>query len=209
MRSATRTRLRLALLAILASGWACNPPAPADDRSLEEKVAAFRTEKDAAFKAADSPIPAAERPAFTGLAYFPIDPAYHVPAKLTEDRSAPAQIITLQTSTNVPRRMRRVGTLGFALGGEPYTLTAYADLDAGNIDRLFVPFTDQTSGTDTYKGGRYIELDRTPTGLYDLDFNRAFNPFCVYNPTYECPVPPRENRLAVAVRAGEKLPRGK
>ena len=64
--------------------------------------------------------------------------------------------------------------------------------------RLFVPFTDMTSGAETYKHGRYLELDRTPTGLYDLDFNRAYHPSCVYNPNYECPVPPKENRLAVA-----------
>jgi uncharacterized protein (DUF1684 family) len=56
-----------------------------------------------------------------------------------------------------------------------------------------------------YPGGRYLELDRTPTGIYDLDFNRAFHPFCYYNPQYDCPYPPRENRLPVPVRAGEKM----
>jgi uncharacterized protein (DUF1684 family) len=72
--------------------------------------------------------------------------------------------------------------------------------------RLFVPFGDLTSTVDeTYKGGRYLDLDRTPTGLYDLDFNRAYHPYCVYSSDYDCPVPPRENRLAVAIRAGEKL----
>jgi hypothetical protein len=68
-----------------------------------------------------------------------------------------------------------------------------------------VPFGDLTNGTETYKGGRYLDLDRTPTGLYDLDFNRAYHPFCVYDPSYVCPVPPRENRMTVAIKAGERL----
>ena len=70
--------------------------------------------------------------------------------------------------------------------------------------RLFVPFGDLTSGDTTYKGGRYLDLDRTPTGVYDLDFNLAYHPYCVFNPTYECPVPPRENRLPVAIRRGRE-----
>jgi uncharacterized protein (DUF1684 family) len=73
------------------------------------------------------------------------------------------------------------------------------------MKRLFVPFGDLTNNVETYGGGRYLDLDRTPTGLYDLDYNRAYHPYCVYNTTYECPVPPRENRLAVAIPAGERL----
>src|SRR5438034_1354480 len=68
-----------------------------------------------------------------------------------------------------------------------------------------VPFVDLTNGTETYPGGRYLELDRTPTGIYDLDFNRAFHPFCYYNPKYDCPYPPRENRLQIPIRAGERM----
>ena len=70
-----------------------------------------------------------------------------------------------------------------------------------------VPFHDLTNGTETYAGGRYLDLDRTATGIYDLDFNRAYNPFCLFNPTYDCPVPPRENRLTLPIRAGEKIGR--
>jgi hypothetical protein len=98
-----------------------------------------------------------------------------------------------------------VGTLGFTVNGTPLTLVAFADLESTSMNRLFVPFTDTTSGTDTYGGGRYLELEKTPTGLYDLDFNRAYHPFCVYNPTFDCPIPPKENRLPIAIRAGERL----
>ena len=75
----------------------------------------------------------------------------------------------------------------------------------GAVQRLWVPFRDLTSGIETYGGGRYLDLDRTATGLYDLDFNRAYQPYCVYDPGYVCPYPPSENRLPVAIRAGERL----
>ena len=82
--------------------------------------------------------------------------------------------------------MQKVGTLGFTLKQQTYQLTAFVDLDTNDVNRLFVPFGDLTNNKDTYGGGRYIELDRTPTGLYDLDFNRAYHPFCVYNSSYDC-----------------------
>jgi uncharacterized protein (DUF1684 family) len=195
------------LCLLLTAACTSGPAPPAiDDRPYDARIQTFRSEKDAAFRAgSDSPIPAAERAAFPGLSYFAIDPHYHVPAFLTVDPTAAQTVITLQTSSDVPRKMRRVGRLGFSLGDASYTLTAFADLDDTLNKRLFVPFADLTGGSETYKGGRYLDLDRTPTGIYDLDFNRAYHPYCVYNPTYECPVPPRENRLPLAIRAGERL----
>ena len=68
-------------------------------------------------------------------------------------------------------------------------------------------FNDMTSGTETYPGGRYLDLDRNPQGIYELDFNRAYNPYCYYNASYECPIPPQENRLKVPIRAGERMRR--
>lgn len=101
--------------------------------------------------------------------------------------------------------MRRVGTLEFTMKGQPLKLTAFVEAGEPDTSPLFVPFTDLTTGTETYPAGRYLELERTPTGIYTIDFNRAFNPFCYYNPTYDCPFPPAENRLAVPVRAGERI----
>jgi uncharacterized protein (DUF1684 family) len=202
-----RSGLLVALL-VSATTAACTsgPPPPADDRPYATQVQAYRTEKDSAFRlSSDSPLPEAARATFPGLPYFPIDPAYRVPALLTETPSNPPVIIDMQMSSNTTERMRKVGTLGFTLLGTPLTLTAFAEEHATDMRRLFVPFTDLTSGAETYKHGRYLDLDRTPTGLYDVDFNRAYHPSCVYNPTYECPVPPKENHLAVAVRAGERL----
>ena len=190
-----------ALVAACSSG-----PAPPTDASYGQGILQFRATKDASFRSGnDSPIPAAARRTFTGLAYYPVDAAYRAPSYLTEDRAAPRIVIQMETSLHQLRHMRKVGTLGFTLAGSPHTLTAFADIDARDVNRLFVPFGDLTSGTETYGGGRYLELDRTPTGLYDLDFNRAYHPFCLYNPTFDCPVPPRENRLAVMIRAGERM----
>lgn len=197
------------VLLLLAS--ACTSgPGPVDARSHDQQTREIRTAKDLMLRtSADSPVPPDKRGTFTGLSYYDINPEFHVPSFLTVDRSGPPVIIQMQTSQNEPRQMRKVGTLGFTLGqgrGQAsYKLTAFADLDDTTMKRLFVPFGDLTNNVETYGGGRYLDLDRTPTGLYDLDFNRAYHPYCVYNPTYDCPVPPRENRLAVAIPAGERL----
>src|SRR5439155_22702163 len=106
-------------------------------------------------------------------------------------------------STGTPRKMRRVGTLDFTMHGQPLKLLAY--LEVGERTRLFVAFNDRTSGTETYAGGRFMDLDRNATGIYEVDFNRAYFPYCYYNPTFECPLPPKENRLTIPVRAGERL----
>lgn len=193
----------------LAAACTSGPPPPVQDTgSYERAVKEDRARKDAAFRARDndgSPIPAADRAAFPGLSYYPVDPKYHVPASLAEAQFDPPVVIELQTSGAERRRMRKAGSLHFTLAGTPLTLTAFADVDARVPTSLFVPFGDATSGDTTYKGGRYLDLPRTPTGLYELDFNRAYHPYCVYNPSYVCPVPPRENRLAAAILAGERL----
>ena len=195
------------LIASLTIVSACTSgPPPIDTRPYEQRIEQWRRDKDTMFRSSsESPLTAGDRNTFSGLPYFPIDKRYNVPAYLTRDLGGPLALIELQTSTAERRRMRRVGTLGFTIDGTALTLVAFADLDSESMNRLFVPFGDATSGAETYKGGRYIELDKTPTGLYDLDFNRAYHPYCVYNPTYDCPIPPKENRLPIPIRAGERL----
>ncbi|HET7219114.1 MAG TPA: DUF1684 domain-containing protein [Vicinamibacterales bacterium] len=170
----------------------------------DEEIAAWRAEKDRFMReASESPIPEPQRAGFPPLPYYPTNVDYRIPAAL---KVAPAgDVIEMPTSTGQRRKMRRIGALEFTLKGELLTLTAFADASDTTLQRLFVPFSDRTNGTETYPGGRYLDLDRTATGLYDLDFNRAYNPFCHFNPAYDCPVPPRENRLPIPIRAGEKL----
>lgn len=179
-------------------------PSPADEeaRFLQE-LQSFRAAKDAAFVEADSPVPADKRPSLLPLAYYPPSTAYRSPAVLKP--LADTTTVEMPTSTGQRRTMRVVGTLEFTLRGQALTLGAFVESDARDLSRLFVPFTDLTSGTETYPAGRYIDLDVTRTGIYVIDFNRAYNPYCYYNPTYDCPYPPRTNRLKVPIRAGEKV----
>jgi uncharacterized protein len=183
---------------------ACSSPAPPGTKDYAARIVSDRAGKDTAFQtASDSPIPAGRRPQLLPLAYFPVDPDYDVPARLkpADDRT----VFEMPTSTGTQRKMRRVGTLEFSIKGQPLKLTAFVEADAKDLNRLFVPFNDLTSGAETYPGGRYMDLDRTATDIYEVDFNRAYHPYCYYNPTYECPLPPPENRLKVPIRAGERL----
>ncbi len=194
---------RVALLLCLAMA-ACSSRPPEDTRDYAQRIAADRAAKDDLFRKGNDPIPDAKKAELLPLAYFPIDPSYDVPASLT--LSTDPTVIDMPTSTGAPRKMRKAGTLTFSLKGQPYSITAFYDL-TGTPDHLSVMFSDMTSGTETYAAGRYLDLDRNPTGIYELDFNRAYHPYCYYNATYECPYPPPENRLKIPIRAGERIRR--
>lgn len=168
------------------------------------KIAAIRAAKDESFrKDPDSPVPADKKATLIPLAYFPIDEGYAVPATL--EPSADRSQIQVPTSIGKVRNLQRVGALKFTVKGQTLRLTAFRDLESQDANRLFVPFSDVTSGTETYPAGRYMELDPTPTGIYVVDFNIAYHPYCYYSPEYDCPFPPKENRLNMPIRAGEKM----
>ena len=169
-----------------------------------EQIAAWHAEKDRFMRQSpESPVPAERRASFPPLPYFPVDPSYRIPASL---QPAPAgAVVVMPTSTGQRRQMRHVGTLAFTLRGQPLTLGAFVEANERDMRRLFVPFGDLTNGPETYPGGRYLDLERTASGVYELDFNRAYHPFCVFNPSYDCPYPPPESRLKVPIRAGERL----
>jgi uncharacterized protein len=193
---------RRAFIALLLLACACSSKPPDEPKDYVSKIAAERAAKDAAFTAADDPIPTARHAQFLPLAYFPIDPDYNAPGVLKpiDDKT----IYEMPTSTGANRKMRRVGSLEFTLKGQPMKLLAFNEVgtDPGS---LFVAFSDLTNGTETYAAGRFMDLTRNRTGIYEVDFNRAYIPYCYYNPTYECPLPPQENRLKIPIRAGEKM----
>ena len=111
-------------------------------------------------------------------------------------------VYEMPTSTGATRKMRRVGTLEFTLQGPADEADSPSSKSAPT--RVAVrAFSDLTSGTETYAAGRFMDLGRNRTGIYEVDFNRAYIPYCYYNPTYECPYPPAENRLKIPIRAGE------
>jgi uncharacterized protein (DUF1684 family) len=200
-------QFRIALVALaLPLLAACNsgPSAP-DDSQYIEQLSKARAVKDQAFREApDSPVPADKRAKILPLAYYPIDPSFAVPAVLRLSEERP--VFNMLTSSGEPRRMQLVGTLEFTLRGEMRSLGAFVPDGTEQITNLFVPFADQTTGKETYAAGRYLDIDPTTTGYYTIDFNRAYNPYCAYSPTFECPFPPSSNRLTTDVRAGEKAP---
>ncbi len=200
------TRRTVAVLAALLAVSACSAPPP-DDLSYVDSLLAARAAKDQAFQhSPDSPVPVTRRDALLPLSYFSPEIAYRVPASLQVGDEA--VVLEIPTSTGKRRSMRRVGILAFTLKGEPMTLSAFVEVGAPDNGSLFVPFGDLTNGTESYPGGRYLDLSVTPTGIYDLDFNFAYHPFCYFDERYDCPYPPPENRLAPPIRAGERLPRG-
>ncbi|HYB96575.1 MAG TPA: DUF1684 domain-containing protein [Vicinamibacterales bacterium] len=191
-----------AAIAVLLTLAACGSQPVEED--YPAKIAAIRAAKDESFKNdKDSPVPADKKASLLPLVYYPIDESYAVPASLIP--AADRTRIQVPTSTGKIRDIERVGTLKFSLKGQPMQLTAFIEVDQPQANRLFVPFADETSGKETYAAGRYMELDPTPTGIYVVDFNVAYNPYCYYSPEYDCPYPPKENRLAVPILAGERI----
>jgi len=200
--------LAIALLCLSLPSVGCTTGSPpAEPKDYVQQLLADRAQKDKDFRSApNQPVPSDMMDKLLPLSYFPPDQDYVVPAALKV--ATTPEVIEIPTSTGETRKEQRVGVLEFTLKGESLTLSAFHDMDSQDMAHLFVPFRDLTSGTETYQAGRYLDLERTPTGLYNIDFNRAYNPYCYYNSKFDCPYPPRENRLAVPIRAGERLPPG-
>ena len=160
-------------------------------------VTELRHEKDHYFEHAhDSPLTVDQRAHFEGLRYFPEDATLRL--TVTVDPAGGGGSETVEMSDGSSDEMRRAGTVRFDVGSERVGLVAFAQGDG-----LFIPFRDATSGKETYGAGRYVEAEPLGDGRYELDFNRAYNPYCAYNDAWRCPLPPRENWLAVPITAGE------
>jgi hypothetical protein len=199
-----RTILLVIAAIVAAACNAGNPPPAESEGDYATQIQSARAALDQMYRnQPDKPVPAAKMGEFLPLKYFPPDPEYVVPASLVPSKER--IVVEMPTSQGKIRKHQRVGVLEFTLKGQPLTLGAFVEAGAG-LDRLFVPFSDMTSGTETYAAGRYLELDRTSSGVYTIDFNKAYNPYCYYNADYDCPYPPRESRLPLPIRAGERLP---
>lgn len=165
---------------------------------------------NAQFKdATKSPLKKVDLRNFKGLNFFPLDSSYIVSAKLL--RTSKPSLLEIATSDNKISYYRDFGRLTFTLKGEEQGLIAYQSLEeyerSGYEGRLFLPFTDLTTGKGSYSGGRYIDLlesDIQKDGTIVINFNQSYNPYCAYNEEYSCPIPPRTNHLTIAVKAGIK-----
>lgn len=140
---------------------------------------------------------------YKGLDWFPPDLAYRYVLPLTPN-TEPDTVVIMSTRGN--RRVGvRVGWFDFMVGDKACRLEATRLLEPGwGEDDFGIYFRDATSGEETYELGRYVGADKLPDGRYVLDFNMAYNPACAVSDYYNCPIPPKENFLDVAIRAGEK-----
>ncbi len=142
------------------------------------------------------------------LSFFPANKQMIVTA--TVERLNNEQPFKLTTSSGKKKEAQKYALLRFLLNGKPYQLYTYQLLalkeKAETADELFLPFVDRTSGNESYGGGRYIDLKLSDIhdGKVVIDFNKAYNPYCAFTTGYNCPIPPRENSLPIAVKAGER-----
>jgi uncharacterized protein (DUF1684 family) len=187
------------------SGEMVAEPVPA---GWEEDLLAFRGEKDREYATApDTPVHPDDRAGFRGLDYFPPEPGYRLTGPIHRHRNP--EKFTILSTTGKSRPAERYGEIRFRIHGKRQVLQVYRLLDSrapDTVEALFLPFTDGTSGMESYPAGRYVNLQEAGADRYILDFNRAYNPLCAYGmpERYTCPVTPSENRLNVRVLAGEK-----
>ena len=141
-----------------------------------------------------------DRTNFQGLSYFPVDAKWRLAAKF--ERYNPAKQVPILNIIGFLEDTPSPGAVLFQHGGKSYRLEA---LEGGKDGKLFLIFSDQTSGKDTYGAGRYLYTD--PPGADNtviVDFNKAYNPPCAFTAFATCPLPPKQNRLALRIEAGEK-----
>lgn len=150
----------------------------------------------------DSPLTSEQKKEFKNLDFYPIDPNFRVRAKMVpvDDK----RILEIPMTDGSTERYLKHSHAEFELDGKTHRLLllqAERELDKRNF---FLAFADATSGIETYGGGRYINLRQDGKNSILVDFNQAYNPYCAYNPEFACPLPPKENLLDIAIRAGEK-----
>lgn len=174
-----------------------------------EEIMHFQEELNKDYKdPKESPLSNRQRRKFKEHKFFPISEKYRVEAKFVKELyPKPFKMKTSGTGQPV---YEKYGTAIFEIDGKEYSLSIYQSHrlreKAAYKDHLFLPFTDLTSGKESYGGGRFIDLTIPKGETIVIDFNKAYNPYCAYvHGKYSCPIPPQENDLNVAVKAGIKL----
>ncbi len=174
--------------------------------SVVQEIKKWQNELDAEYKGkATSPLSAEDIKKFTGHHFFKIDTAFRVIAKIVLTNSNAE--IPFKTTTDKIKMHIKYADLHFKIKGQSFVLSVYQSKDLMQIkeyaDFLFLPFFDETSGIETYGGGRYIDLRLPKNGnTIIVDFNKAYNPYCAYASGYSCPKVPSENELKIKVLAG-------
>ena len=176
-------------------------------QNYTDEIMQFRKQMNTEFAdSAKSPLSYEDRINFKELSFFEIDTIYKVKAKLV---ITPFEIpFSMKTTTSRLPVYVKYAEAYFSIKGIDCKLNIYQNKDLilkkGYEDYLFLPFTDLTNGSETYGGGRYIDLKTTDNDYITIDFNKSYNPYCAYNHKYSCPIPPVENHLDLEIKAGVK-----
>lgn len=173
-----------------------------------ESIQSIRTAKDQAMLNTEtSPLPTDQMDKFTGLSYFPVDVNFKINASYTPE--AEPKEVSLNTTNGGKLNLMKYGNVTFDYDGKTYSLAVFQNKDlpefGANKNQLFIPFTDLTSGKETYGGGRYLTVELPTEGnTMVIDFNMAMNPYSAYNNTFASVVPPEENSMFFSVQTGER-----
>ena len=195
--------MRILLLIVIIFSFSCREEKRYQDINLTE----YQRQVNNYFKDASvSPLKPKDLKNFQGLDFFEFDSKYIVKAKIKETKeSLPFK---MKTTTDIPADVRKYADLFFQITDKEFELSVYENLEYEGVEGyenyLFLPFLDNTNGNETYGGGRYLDLFLNGTDSIIIDFNKAYNPKCVYDENFSCPIVPRKNFLNTRIEAGVK-----
>ena len=174
--------------------------------SPEDYQEKIETERERQFKYirfnVESPLTEEQKRGLQSLKFYAIDPAYQVKARLLPIEIKKVREVPLTDGST--ERYLEHSWAEFELGGKTNKVLLLQSLSESDMRNFFLAFADETSGKETYGGGRYLNVRQDGKNSITIDFNLAFNPYCAYNPDFACPLPPRENSLEIAIPVGEK-----
>lgn len=190
------------MLLVSLTAFACNQ---VTKNSYNNEILQFHYKLNVEFSdKKTSPLKSEDFNDFKQLSFFPINEALKITAHFKRTPNEP--VFEMQTNTERKPLYTQYGIASFSINGKNCSLRIYQNqelvLDPEYTNHLFIPFNDLTNGEETYDAGRYIDLKASEGDSITIDFNRAYNPYCAYNDKYSCPLPPRENDLAVKIKAG-------
>ena len=195
--------MRILLLVVIIFSFSCREEKRYQDVNLTE----YQRQVNNYFKDASvSPLKPKDLKNFQGLDFFEFDSIYVVKAKIEETKeSLPFK---MKTTTDIPADVRKYADLFFQITDKEFELSVYENLEYEGVEGyenyLFLPFLDETNENETYGGGRYLDLFLNGTDSIIIDFNKAYNPKCVYDENFSCPIVPRKNFLNTRIEAGVK-----
>ncbi|MEP6681659.1 MAG: DUF1684 domain-containing protein [Parafilimonas sp.] len=154
-----------------------------------------------------TPLSSKAKKSFKGIHFYPFSEKYIVNAKFV--RTPNEKSFQMSTSGGIRKTYIKYAEVFFTISGKEYKLSVYQSQDliksAEYKDYIFIPFTDLTSGNETYEGGRYIDLNIPQGNNIIINFNKAYHPYCAYTDGYNCPIPPQENTLPLKIEAGVRF----